>query len=182
MRDTRSPERSALLALIGLAAVVGCGVALYLWVDDVNSAGGSRVTRAGGFRLSLSDKATYRLALGGGVAGCILLGVAIPLTWRRLKDGLERQQYQQRLRDGCCGRCGYNLRGVNERCPECGEYYPRALPPEPEPVEPEPLTPDLIDPVPLEDQGGAPHLAGLRGVLRGVRKRLPRSVTNRPRR
>ena len=40
------------------------------------------------------------------------------LAARRLR---QRRRRTARVRAGLCGRCGYDLRASEERCPECGE-------------------------------------------------------------
>ena len=55
----------------------------------------------------------------------VMLGFAA-VTGPRLLVRLYRNVvYRRRIDVGCCGRCGYDLRGnVAGRCPECGEATP----------------------------------------------------------
>ena len=54
------------------------------------------------------------------VLGCLSV---FPLRYRYLN-----RRYQQRLRDGCCLSCGYDLRDSPDRCPECGQEIPQTRP------------------------------------------------------
>lgn len=47
-----------------------------------------------------------------------LFGI-LPVHW--LLRGRRNRLRQQRLRQGMCVHCGYDLRASKERCPECGE-------------------------------------------------------------
>jgi Ca2+/Na+ antiporter len=94
----------------------------------------------------------------------------------------QKNRRQQWLDTGCCGNCGYDLRGTPDRCPECGRESildeptwrklrrewgnvkpvepakPEMAEPVPEPVMKVPTilkTPDFHDgPIPLEGEGG----------------------------
>jgi len=46
-----------------------------------------------------------------------------PLWWV-----IERIQRARRRHSGLCRGCGYDLRASRDRCPECGEPIPEALP------------------------------------------------------
>jgi hypothetical protein len=48
----------------------------------------------------------------GAVFGLIIIG------WLRIEK--RRDLLRKRARQGLCPRCGYDLRGSPERCPECG--------------------------------------------------------------
>lgn len=48
------------------------------------------------------------------------LFVALPALPPLLGGILEARRRRRRRRQGRCVRCGYDLRGVAERCPECG--------------------------------------------------------------
>jgi lipopolysaccharide biosynthesis regulator YciM len=46
--------------------------------------------------------------------------LALPLATVALLLSLVAVRARRRVRDGRCGRCGYDLRATPERCPECG--------------------------------------------------------------
>lgn len=51
----------------------------------------------------------------------LILGVA----WLGILEIARRKRrLTQRLRTGCCARCGYDLRASKNRCPECGTPIP----------------------------------------------------------
>jgi len=49
------------------------------------------------------------------------LWIIIPMIVRRLQSRREAKLKSQ----GCCIRCGYDIRGSVERCSECGEKLPK---------------------------------------------------------
>lgn len=53
----------------------------------------------------------------------ILAGVVVGYRQRSLR-GVWRERYKA----GLCAKCGYDLRGNAERCPECGRRTSRRLP------------------------------------------------------
>ena len=61
------------------------------------------------------------------------LVIAVPLWFSTLGALRWRRHILQRReeRRGCCGECGYDLRGTppeHEKCPECGSIIKRANP------------------------------------------------------
>jgi hypothetical protein len=42
----------------------------------------------------------------------------------RVPGAVARHKTRRRLERGQCGRCGYDLRGSPDRCPECGTVRP----------------------------------------------------------
>src|SRR5438067_1470161 len=55
----------------------------------------------------------------------IFFAVLAALSW--LRDLRQRKavgSIEQRLRNGMCVKCGYDLRASHERCPECGTPIP----------------------------------------------------------
>jgi uncharacterized protein (TIGR03382 family) len=47
----------------------------------------------------------------------LLLTITLPLP---LAQGLSILRRRRRVRHGLCANCGYDLRGMRDRCPECG--------------------------------------------------------------
>ena len=54
--------------------------------------------------------------------GWLALGLVIFLP--PVIRGVRRMKYQERVRQGLCGRCGYDVRASRVRCPECGALLP----------------------------------------------------------
>jgi hypothetical protein len=57
-------------------------------------------------------------------AGLLLVGYVI-IAWRRARER------RRRWREDLCPRCGYDVRGNAEKCPECGTAiarFPRDAP------------------------------------------------------
>jgi hypothetical protein len=50
----------------------------------------------------------------------VLIGCLAVLPLRRRIEKTREQIRQRRAAEGCCPRCGYDLRATPERCPECG--------------------------------------------------------------
>lgn len=74
--------------------------------------------------IGLQGDSRVRVALGlvclmGGVFACV---VAVARAWSAF---VAERRRLARLRAGCCGGCGYRLRGnTSGRCPECGLPVP----------------------------------------------------------
>ncbi|MEL6329044.1 MAG: hypothetical protein AAFR38_05245 [Planctomycetota bacterium] len=50
------------------------------------------------------------------VWSCFAFSFTIPARWRKLTS-----RRRARLRRGLCPSCGYDISGIDDRCPECGE-------------------------------------------------------------
>jgi hypothetical protein len=61
------------------------------------------------------------------IAVLVYLAVGTPLLLRRWRALSAKRLREQRLEDGQCPQCGYDLRETLERCPECGEVVPKAV-------------------------------------------------------
>jgi hypothetical protein len=55
--------------------------------------------------------------------GLVLIFVVIP-AWVVIGYRAGRRR-QARIRSGICANCGYDVRGIADRCPECGEQITR---------------------------------------------------------
>jgi predicted RNA-binding Zn-ribbon protein involved in translation (DUF1610 family) len=90
-------------------------------------------------RLTLGVLIIALVMLATFLAGLVFLGallIFVPIVdWRfspfwpqRLSPGQQRK-VAQRLREGHCGACGYNLRGTptEHDCPECGQFNSQRL-------------------------------------------------------
>ena len=53
------------------------------------------------------------------IARC-LLGASIVAIYVLIRRAFERQKIRDRIEQGICSKCGYDLRMTPERCPECG--------------------------------------------------------------
>ena len=45
------------------------------------------------------------------------------LAWWGISQPVTRHLHRKRQRLGLCLKCGYDLRGSNKRCPECGKEF-----------------------------------------------------------
>jgi hypothetical protein len=60
------------------------------------------------------------------VAGMVAYGISD--FERGVHRGMYEAERNWRLRRGLCLKCGYNLRGTPDRCPECGTPAEHAIP------------------------------------------------------
>jgi hypothetical protein len=70
-----------------------------------------------------SDGSTLTVRIIGLPYWLLVLLFALPPAWWAI--GWKRRRNARRRAAGCCTRCGYDLRGTPDRCPECGAI-PRA--------------------------------------------------------
>jgi hypothetical protein len=79
---------------------------------------------------------------------------ALPLAALTARWLWRRRRRVRRRRAGQCVHCGYDLRGLSERCPECGQPFSRGiLPP---PIEADAASPPTPPPPDESDAGAAP--------------------------
>lgn len=91
------------------------------YFDGVGSGPGFEFLRTGAYRIFTINGGhidTVDLTLWP----FILLSAIVPFrSFLRLRRMLKRKQ---RIEAGHCGVCGYDVRGVKDRCPECGQSIP----------------------------------------------------------
>jgi len=52
--------------------------------------------------------------------------IILTMIWSAISQWRARELERSRARRGVCIRCAYDLRGVTDRCPECGIRVPSA--------------------------------------------------------
>lgn len=52
----------------------------------------------------------------------MILGTLTPVLW--LRSAWRRRRQRSRAAKGLCAACGYDMRGIDSRCPECGTILP----------------------------------------------------------
>jgi hypothetical protein len=62
---------------------------------------------------------SYQLILPYWLIGLLASTPLMPSVWRWAR-------HRQRVGDGLCSQCGYDLRHTTDRCPECGQAVPDA--------------------------------------------------------
>lgn len=104
---------------------------LWVWRDElaVDPVMGPRATRLGGYGLDWWFE-DWGYAINGRSArlvavpvwwAVVVVGVATMFAWGWPLMLLPSRRRAARRAQGLCGRCGYDLRGVDGVCPECGE-------------------------------------------------------------
>jgi len=56
-----------------------------------------------------------------------LLTLILAFWLFELRRQARRWTTEERVRQGLCPRCGYDLRGHSDRCPECGRPVPYSI-------------------------------------------------------
>lgn len=114
---------------------VPCGVALrhgrvWVWKDAMMATPrlGWRCESTGGVRL-LWRYEDWDLSIGANTSrlvafplwwGLAAIGVPTVLMWQRELRALPSNRRRRRLTRGLCWRCGYDMSGSKDACPECG--------------------------------------------------------------
>jgi hypothetical protein len=96
------------------------------WLADGNPLG-VRIAR-GTLRTGFPGRRNWAITVDMGLL--LLLSGAVPMWWVITRRGRQRGD---RILNGHCPTCNYDLRASHDRCPECGEKIRRELHQDPDP-------------------------------------------------
>ena len=97
-----------ILAILSLMGIIGCGT---LWIAA--AVNGERT-------LFLPHILPGRHGLGIGIPPWFLMTILGVVWWFADRPIRKQNLRRKRKKLGRCVKCGYDLRGSEERCPECG--------------------------------------------------------------